>query len=133
MALVTYEQLAAYPGFEGKTEADVSALIDGASALVSLVAQPADLDAATLPPAIVPVLVAMIRRGLSNPLGRSGEQMGDYGWQAAGGGESLYATPREERIIRRAVGQLSAGTVTLEADTPLPPWYGGTDDILGSL
>jgi hypothetical protein len=134
MALITFEQLSAFPGFDGTDEADVSSLLEAASALVALAADPVELDAETLPPALIPVIVGMVRRGLHNPLGRSGEQLGDYGWQAPGAASGIYATRREEKLIRRAVGTSSAGTVTLETDVPLP-WRSGytSDDVLGSL
>jgi hypothetical protein len=116
-ALITLDELLARPGFAGVDEGEAEAVLEDASALVAEIAKPVVLDAATLPPAIVPVLVAMVRRGLSNPLGRSGETLGDYTWQ---GGTDLYATRREQAIIRRAAGALGAANVVLDSDLPLP-------------
>lgn len=121
-ALITFEQLTARPGFDGADQDEAEALIGDASALV---AQVADLatpwTADTVPDAVVPVIVSMVRRGLNNPLGHSGETLGDYTWQGAGG---LYATKQEKAIIRRAAGTLGAKNATLDSDLPLPPWRG---------
>lgn len=121
-ALITFEQLTARPGFDNVDQAEAEAVIDDVSALVADIAKPVVLTAATLPPAIVPVIVAMVRRGVSNPRGLSSEQMGDYGWQAGGQTSTgVYATRHEERIIRRAAGRLGAGSASLDSDLPLPP------------
>lgn len=137
-ALITFEQLVARPGFDGVDQAQAEALIDDASALVADIAAPTVLDAATLPPAIIPVIVSMVRRGLSNPRGLTGEQLGDYGWQAQGaGGTSIYATKQERRLIRKAAGTLGAANATLDSDMPLPPWrgtgFGFENEFLNSL
>ncbi|MBA9002015.1 hypothetical protein [Thermomonospora cellulosilytica] len=136
--LITVEQLLARPGFDGVDEATAEAVLEDVSALVSLIAAPVELTAATLPSAVVPVIVSMARRGLSNPRGLSGEQLGDYGWQAGGQTSSgVYATRHEERIIRRAVGRLGASNATLNSDLPLPPERAGgggfENEFLNSL
>lgn len=136
MALITHAQLVAYPGFDGVSEADVAGLLKGASALVELITSPVVLDAATLPPAIEPVLVDMVRRGLNNPHGRSSEQLGDYGWQGQGATVRMYPTREEKRIIRMAAGRMGANTSWLEGPLPLPAsryavGYSGSDDLLG--
>lgn len=126
-ALITVEQLTARPGFDGVDEAQASAVLDDVSALVAAVA---DLDTpwtdATVPAEVVPVIVAMARRGLSNPRGLTGEQLGDYGWQSqGGGGTGIFATRMERRIIRKAAGRLGTTTVELENPLPLPPFRAG--------
>ncbi|MCD0450772.1 hypothetical protein LO762_16465 [Actinocorallia sp. API 0066] len=124
-ALITVEQLLARPGFDGVSEAQAEAVLEDVSALVALVASPVVLTAGTLPPAIVPVIVAAARRGLHNPRGLSGEQLGDYGWQAGGQASTgLFLTRHEERIVRRAAGRLGAGNAGLDSDLPLPPYAG---------
>ena len=121
-ALITFEQLTARPGFDGVDEGQAEAVITDASALVAQIAELATpWTAETVPDAVVPVIVSMVRRGLNNPLGHSGETLGDYTWQGAGG---LYATKAETRIIRRAAGTLAARSATLDSDLPLPPWRG---------
>lgn len=138
-ALITVEQLLTRPGFDGVDEAQAAAVLDDVSALVVQIADLATAwTAETVPAAVVPVIVSMARRGLSNPRGLTGEQLGDYGWQAQGGGgsSSLYATRREERIIRRAAGRLGAKSVDLDSDLPLPPWRTGggfENEFLDSL
>lgn len=134
-ALITFEQLTARPGFDGVGQDEAEALIADASALVADIAAPVVLEAETLPPAIVPVIVNMVRRGLANPLGHAGETLGDYTWQGAGG---LYATKQEKAIIRRAAGALGARNATLDSDLPLPPGrgiggFGFEDRLLDSL
>lgn len=138
-ALITVEQLLARPGFEGVDEAQASAVLDDVSALV---AAEADLDtpwtAGTVPAEVVPVIVSMARRGLSNPRGLTGEQLGDYGWQAQGasGASSLYATRREKRIIRRAAGRSGGSAVEMNSSLPLPPYMAGggfEHELLDSL
>lgn len=138
-ALITVEDLLARPGFDGVDEASAEAVLEDVSALVL---QIAGVDppwtVGTVPAAVVPVVVSMARRGLLNPLGRTGETLGDHTWQAAGQGTAgLYATRYEERIIRRAAGRLGAATVNLEAGLPLPVWRGGgfgfEDKLLDAL
>lgn len=139
-ALITVEQLIARPGFDGVDEAEASAVLDDVSALVASVADlTTPWTAETVPAVVVPVIVSMARRGLSNPRGLTGEQLGDYGWQAQGGAgsSSLYPTSREKRIIRRAAETLGVTAATLDSDLPLPPWRGaGTgfeNEFLDSL
>jgi len=119
-ALITFDDLASRPGFEGVDREQAERLIEDASALVADIARPVELDRDNLPPAIKPVLVSMVRRGLHNPHERTSEQLGDYGWQAGGqAAAGIYATRREVRIIRRAVGRLGVGAATLSCDLPL--------------
>lgn len=121
-ALITVADLKARPGFADIDEAEAEAVLADASSLVADVAAPVALTAEALPGSIVPVLVSMVRRGLHNPRGLASEQLGDYGWQGGGGSSGLYLTPEEKRIVRRAVGKLGVGTVTLEGDLPLTPY-----------
>lgn len=118
MALISIDQYQDRVGttFAGAEATRINALIDDASALVL---QIADMDTdwtdATVPDVVVPVVVSMVRRSLENPLGLSGEQIGQYQWQASSGNATaIHATMRETRIIRKAAGRLGAGTVQLE-------------------
>lgn len=123
MALVTVEYLQALPGFEGASEATLEALIAQASALVVDFVSP-ELDDATAddcPEAVQVVVSSMVRRGLGNPRGASQETLGDYSYSMGsdGGVATLYMTRREQRIVRRAVGKLGAGTVPMEGYLPV--------------
>lgn len=122
-ALITVEQLLARPGFDGVEEAQAEVVLDDVSALVVSVAE---LDppwtAETVPAEVVPVIVSMARRGLANPLGLSGETLGDYTWQGSGG---LYATKAEKRMIRKAAGLSGVSSVNLDSPLPLPPHMAG--------
>lgn len=117
-SLITFAQLQVRPGFDNVNQDTAEALIDDVSALVKDIADPIELDAATLPESLVPVLTSMVRRGLDNPRGLSSEQVGDVQWQGSG---TIYATRREDRLIRRAVGKPGVGAITLQTDLPLPP------------
>lgn len=119
--LITVADLLEWPGFDDVDSTEATKLIEVASGLVADVASPEILDPATLPPAIEGVVVSMVRRGLDNPRGLTGEQLGDYQWQAQGAQSAIYPTRNEKRVIRRAVGTLGVGAVQLEADVPLPP------------
>lgn len=133
--LISIDQLLARPGFADVDPGQAQALIDDASALVRDIAAPVVLDPAALPASLVPVIVGMVRRGFANPLGRTGESIGDYSWQAAGNAMSgIYATRKEKIVIRRAVGKLGVGTAQLEGDLPLREVaFGFENELLGSL
>src|SRR5690348_16770715 len=82
-------------------QAQVEAYIEDASALVRRIVDGA-LDATVVtPPALVPVIVSMVRRGIEYPRGISSERIGDYQWTGTGG---LYATDEEVSLIRGAAG-----------------------------
>ena len=146
MALISIDQLNDRLGRElaGAEETQALALIDDASALVLQIAagngdEPAWSSPGSTPDVIVPVVANMVRRAVENPRGLSGEQLGDYQWQAGAGGQaSIYATRREERIIRRAAGRLGVSTVELEGYLQIGPGAegGGTayeDELIESL
>lgn len=126
MSLISITQLNARLGrtLAGTELTQATALIDDASALVLQIAagsgdEPAWTSPNQAPDVVVPVVVGMVRRALENPRGLSGEQLGDYQWQAGGGGAvTIYATDGEAKIIRRAAGRLGVGTVYLEGDLP---------------
>jgi hypothetical protein len=123
--LITVAELTARPGFEDLDSGQATALIADASALVREAAEPEldDVESPNAPPAIVPVLVSMIRRGLDNPRGNAQETLGDYSYTAgnAGGVATLYLTRRERRIVRRAAGKLGAGSLVMTGDLPVQP------------
>ena len=126
MALISITELNERLGrtLAGTEETLALALIDDATALVLQIAagngdEPDWTSPSATPDVIVPVVSNMVRRAMENPRGLSGEQLGDYQWQAgAGGAVTIYATRAEERIVRRAAGRLGVGTVYLEGDLP---------------
>lgn len=128
----------------GTEEERVSALIDDVSALVNLVAYGTtfadywdDYDESgdnPLPDALVPVIVNMVRRAAENPRGLTGEQLGDYQWQAAQGQTTgIYATRTERRIIRRAAGKLGVGVLHTEGYLPLQNVEWPADDLTENI
>jgi hypothetical protein len=142
MALITVEQYGLRVGVDYDAEdsspsaeqEQIEAFIDDASALVVQIAfSDADNEWETpddTPAAVIPVVVSMVRRAIENPRGLSGEQLGDYQWQAGQGISSatIYATRREERIIRKAAGLASLGHVQFLTGDESE----SDDDLLGS-
>jgi hypothetical protein len=113
----------------GTVEEQIQAFLDDASALANLIAfgpttadywDDADESGDNpLPDAVVPVIVNMVRRAHDNPRGLTGEQLGDYQWQATASGQtSIYATRAERSIIRRAAGKLGVAALSLEGYLP---------------
>jgi hypothetical protein len=131
--LITIAELIARPGFDLIDSTEAQALIDDASALVRVEAR-GELDAVEspdAPAAVVAVMVGMIRRGFSNPMGHQSENLGDYSYAAgtAGGVATLYLTRREAKIVRRAVGLLGAGSLQMTGtmpDQPSDAYFGTT-------
>lgn len=122
--LITLPELLARPGFDGIDSTEAEALIEDASAEVRDLVSPLldDVEMPDTPGSVVSVVVSMVRRGRSNPLGHTQEQLGDYGYSLGGAGvATLYLTRREKRIIRRAVGKLGAGSLNMEGDLPRQP------------
>lgn len=117
----------------GTVEEQINAFIDDASALVlQIAALETDWTDSTVPAAVIPVIVNMVKRAVDNPRGLTGEQLGDYQWQSSGGTQTgIYATREERRIIRRAAGTLSVATVALEGFLPTSG-IRYDDDLLGS-
>jgi hypothetical protein len=82
---------------------------------------PASWTEATVPAAIKGVVARVVNRALTNPLARTGEQLGDHNWQAPMGASGGTLGPKDRRIIRRAVRRLGVSTVRLEGELPLDP------------
>jgi hypothetical protein len=120
--LMTVAQLEARLKLElsGASLSQAEGLISDASALVRQVAR---TDFATSVPAtIVSVVGQMVRRALENPGELTGENLGNYGWQAMGqisaaSGSGLYVTRGERRIIREAAGR--PAVIGISGDTGL--------------
>jgi hypothetical protein len=102
MALITVAFLEARLGYSvDATQA--AALIDDVSAIVVDYVNDADTtdawDETTTPAAVQAVVAQMVQRGIKNPLARTGENLGDHGWQAPMGASGLYLAPKERKIL----------------------------------
>ena len=105
-------------------QAQVEALIEDASALVANIVNDStvtdDWDAATpgtVPPAIVPVVVAMVRRGLDNPHGFTQENADGYSYSVAST-TGVFATRYEAREVRKAAAKSPVGALNLSSHLP---------------
>lgn len=139
--LITVEQFAARTNrsFEsGSGElAQLQALIVDASALVVDVVRDATItddwnadDEGTVPAGVLPVITAMIRRGIDNPHGFTSERSFEYQYQGASDA-GVFATDLEARALRRAAGLSSLRAVELEGYMPITrdagtSWLEGT-------
>jgi len=126
--LVSIEEYEDATGRElsGDEAAQVETLLRHASALVRNHVRPrldeVTYESADRPDALVPIVVAMVRRGVANPLGRVQESLGDHSYSMGDSGvATLYMTKREQTIVRRAVGQPGIGMIDLAGDLPLQP------------
>ena len=101
-------------------EARVGALLDDACALAADITGTAYAAGNEIPGAITATICQAIRRAYENPMGLSGETIGDYGWRGASAGSDsgVYFTPAEARIMRRAAGKSSVGTLELHGMLP---------------
>lgn len=150
MALISLSQYGTRVGVEfdesspGTVEEQISAYIEDASNLVQLIAFGNDTDSYwddvdesgdnPMPEALVPVIVNMVQRRADNPRGLTGEQLGDYQWQAAqGSATGIYATRTERKLIRKAAGKLGVGTLHLEGYLPLQNVEFAEDDLTENL
>jgi hypothetical protein len=91
---------------------------------------PDDWDETTVPTAIKSVVARVVERAITNPLGRTGEQLGDHNWQAPMGASGGTLGPKDRRIIRRAVGRLGVSTVGLTGYLPVEPRLSDQDDLV---
>lgn len=108
-------------------QTQVEALIEDASALVVNIVNDADVtdvwDAATpqtVPGAVVPVVVAMVRRGLDNPHGFTQENADGYSYSVAST-TGVFATRREAREVRKAAAKSPVGALNLSSYVPTSP------------
>lgn len=133
MPLPPLVDLAAYLTRTGQALADLdaaeqaqfTALLGDASAIVR---QEAGVDwvaddgvTVTTPDVVVPVVVAVVRRSVSNPEGLTGETLGDHTWQMSNASADLYLTKAETKTVRRAVGRAGFGSIQMEGDLPVQP------------
>lgn len=99
--------------------AQVGALIADASALVRQAARGA-LDAAddtTVPAAVVPVVVAAVRRALVNPDGHTSVGIDDYRFTTRHT-DGVFLTKAERQAVARACDLLPAVAAPLSSDVP---------------
>lgn len=102
----------------------VGALIEDASALVVNIVADATVtdvwDAATpetVPGAVVPVVVAMVRRGLDNPHGFSQENADGYSYSSAAT-SGVFASRHEAREVRKAASKSPVAALNLSSHLP---------------
>ncbi len=111
--------------------AQAQAAIDDASAVARACVGPTldDVEAPDAPGVVVAVVVGMVRRVLTNPVGLAQESLGDYSFATGGGGvATLLPTAREKRLLRKA----AAAYATAQGATP--PAYGtGSVSFEGNL
>lgn len=124
--LITLDQWTARTGrtLTSDQAVQVSQLITDASALVVDIVGDSDTTdtwdastAGTVPGAVVPVVVAMVRRGLDRPYDDTGSRLGDYQYSGASG-SGVFASRQEAKIIRKAAGKAPVGALNLESDLP---------------
>lgn len=136
MALLTVAELEARIGhtLTGNLSTQATALIEDATAIVRQIAEGKldAVDSPNVPPAIVTVMVSMVRRAMNNPLALSGEAIDGHQWQAAGQ-TGVFATTAERRAIRREVGVLGVGTVILEGELPIRHTFEFEDQLIDQL
>lgn len=106
----------------GPDRDQIEALIEDASNLVRACVKP-ELDDIEAPltgslRALIPIVMTMVRRARDNPRGLTGEQLGDYGWQAQAAQTTIYLTRNEKRLIRKIVGKLGVSSLELEGYMP---------------
>jgi hypothetical protein len=118
MALLTAAELKKRPGLTAVDDDEATAVLDDVSATVRGVVTPLldEVNWPETPAGVVPVVVAMARRALTNPNGYIGAMAGSMSWQASA--SDTFATDSEKRAIRRAVGLTSAGVAQMEGWLP---------------
>ena len=118
-ALATTDDLEA----RGVTTSDASraqAALDDATAVHRDVASPEDwLDddgnLETVPDIVVAICCRAVQRSLDNPQAVQAEGIGSYNVTFANSSPDVYLTKAERASIRRAVGKVSLGAVTIES------------------
>lgn len=127
--LITVAQLEARYGTKDATAAHMH-ILDVSAEVVDYVNDSDITDSwtpTTTPAAVQGVVARVVNRALTNPMARTGEQLGDHNWQAPMGASGGTLGPKDRKIIRRATGQLGARQIDLEGYLPLEP--AGLDDL----
>lgn len=107
-------------GIEYATSDQAQAAIDDASAIVRQYVAPVldDVDTPDAPAAVVAVVVAMVRRGLTNPRGLAQETLGDYSYAAGSNAvATMFPTRREKVLLRQAASAYARAN-----DLDVPTW-----------
>ena len=80
-------------------------------------------------PGIVRMIICgAVRRAYENPNNYQGETVGDYSWRVAYSDVTtsamigVYFTPKEEKMMLRAMSKLSARSVGLTVSSPFTAW-----------
>ena len=130
--LITLAQLAARLGRpldDDEIGTQAPALIEDASALArdviandTITSTWTAAEPGTVPPAVIPVVVAMVRRGMDNPHGYQAEGQQAYYYQGSTG-VGVFATPQEAATLRRAARVGSPRSIDLTAGLPVRRFY----------
>jgi len=101
-------------------EERVDAFLADACALAENIAGTAygDGSGSEVPGAIMSTVCTAVRRAYDNPMGLGSETIGDYSWRVSSASAGVYFTPAESRVIRRAAGKTSVGTIELQGMLP---------------
>ncbi|HZN75886.1 MAG TPA: hypothetical protein VFC00_30010 [Micromonosporaceae bacterium] len=115
---------------DAETDRAEAALVD-ASDLIRDIGDP-DWTAATVPPRVEKICLASAKRAFENAEGLTQRSIGDsarsYDRSRREGGEVVYLTDGEQRVVRRAAAASSFVAVTL-----VSPYSGDdTESVLGS-
>lgn len=103
---------------------DVSAeIVDYATVLGSTTATSWGVESGdTDPPdALVGVVARVVNRAMSNPSGATQEGLGDHSWSFALGGAGGMLSPKDKKIIRRAISANGARSHQADSWMPLEP------------
>lgn len=117
-------------GPPGRRSSRAQAALDDASAFIRDVASPEDwLDdngnLETVPDIVVAICCRAVQRSLDNPQAVQAEGIGSYNVTFANSSPDVYLTKAERASIRRAVGKVTLGAVTIES--PYAPRHDFSD------
>lgn len=97
-------------------------LADLTDEIVALAAPYVDLSnatSATTNGGIKRIMATVLGRTSANPNGLTGENMGDYGWQANNAGTPWFMSDAEWRMVRRILGVPVLGQVNFNVYAPM--------------
>lgn len=136
-AFVDVETLAARipGGIDVDDEARAQAALDDASTLVRAAAGIDWVDehgqlVADVPDVVATVTAAAARRAFVNPEGLAQETVAGYGASYSSASGDVYLTKTERKLIRRAAGIASSGSITLASPYEMPAttvWHPGVN------
>jgi hypothetical protein len=121
--LMTIEELEVRMGrtFAEPELAQMTAALDDLSDEIVAVVAPLldDATPATTNGGLKRIITNVLTRWSANPSGLTGENMGDYGWQASSGTTAANITEDEWRMVRRILGVPVLGQVNFNVYAPM--------------